>query len=77
MVISVHAENTVTTQWHLFNRPLSGSTRVSQYQKGKTNLDLLKQEPVSGSGTMQVHTSLQTDNHSGLVFPQQINLPLI
>jgi len=29
---------------------LSGTTRVSQYQKGKTNLDLLEQETVSGSG---------------------------
>jgi len=30
---------------------LSGTTRVSKYQKGKTNLDLLEQETVSGSGT--------------------------
>ena len=29
---------------------LSRSTRVSRYQKGKTNLDLLEQEMVSGSG---------------------------
>jgi len=29
---------------------LSGTTRVSQYQKGKTNLDLLEQEIVSGTG---------------------------
>jgi len=31
---------------------LSGTTRVSRYQKGKskTNLDLLEQETVSGSG---------------------------
>jgi len=33
-----------------FNGPLSGTTRVSQYQKGKTNLDFLKQEKVTGSG---------------------------
>jgi len=31
-----------------FNGPLT--TRVSQYQKSKTNLDFLKQETVSGSG---------------------------
>jgi len=37
-------------QRHSFNGPLSGTTRVSQYQKGKTNLDLLQQETVSGSG---------------------------
>jgi len=29
---------------------LSGTTRVIRYQKGKTNLDLLEQETVSGSG---------------------------
>jgi len=29
---------------------LSWTTQVSQYQKGKTNLDLLEQETVSGSG---------------------------
>jgi len=29
---------------------LSGTTRVSQHQKGKTNLDLLEQEIVSGNG---------------------------
>jgi len=33
-----------------FNGTLSGTTRVSWYQKGKTNLDLLEQEIVSGSG---------------------------
>jgi len=27
-----------------------GTTQVSQYKKGKTNLDLLEQETVSGSG---------------------------
>ena len=35
---------------HVFNGPLSGTSRVSQYQKGKTDLDFLKQETVSGSG---------------------------
>jgi len=35
---------------HPFNGPLSRTTRVSQYQKGKTNLGLLEQETVSGSG---------------------------
>jgi len=33
-----------------FNSPLSRTTRMSQYQKGKTNLDVLEQEIVSGSG---------------------------
>jgi len=35
---------------HPFNGPLSGTTRVSRYQKGKTTLDLLEQEIESGSG---------------------------
>jgi len=35
---------------HPFNGPFSGTTQVSLYQKGKTSLDLLKQESVSGSG---------------------------
>jgi len=29
---------------------MPGTTRVSRYQKGKTNLDLLEQDIVSGSG---------------------------
>ena len=33
-----------------FNGPLSGTTRVSRYQKGKPMWILLKQETVSGSG---------------------------
>ena len=39
------------THTHPFNGPFSGTTRVGRYQKGKTNLDLLKQEIVSGSGS--------------------------
>jgi len=30
--------------------PFSGTTQVSRYQKGKTNLDFVKQEIVSGTG---------------------------
>ena len=36
------------TYTHTFNGPLSGTTRVNWYQKGKTSLILLKQETVSG-----------------------------
>ena len=46
---------------HPFNCPLSGTTRVSRYQKGKTNLDftiLLDQETVSGSGISWAYASL-------------------
>jgi len=39
--------HTQTHSTHTFNGPSSGTTRVSRYQKGKTNL---KQETVSGSG---------------------------
>ena len=48
--------------------PFSGTTRVSRYQKGKTNLDFT--ETTDGEwqwhqlGHMQVCTSLQTDNHA-------------
>jgi len=38
------------THTHSFNGAFSGTTQVSQYQKGNTNLDLLKQQAVSGSG---------------------------
>jgi len=37
------------THKHPFNGPFSGTTRVSQYQKGNTNLDFTE-ETVSGSG---------------------------
>jgi len=40
----------VHTYRHLFNGPSSRTTRVSHYRKCKTNLDLLEQETVSGSG---------------------------
>ena len=38
------------THTHPFDGPLSGTTRVSRYQKGKPIWILLKQETVSGSG---------------------------
>ena len=38
------------THAHPFNGPLSGTTRVSRYHKGKPIWILLKQETVSGSG---------------------------
>jgi len=39
--------------WILF-----GTTRMSRYQKGKTNLDLLEQEKVSGSGSAWPYATL-------------------
>jgi len=52
----------------MFNGPLSGTTRVSWYQKGKTNLDFTEARDSEWQwhqlGHMQVCTSLQTDNHA-------------
>jgi len=40
---------------------------VSQYQKGKINVDLPEQEIVSGSGiSWAICTSPQTDNHASI-----------
>ena len=53
---------------HTFNGPLSGTTRVSQYQKGKINLDFSEARDSEWQwhqlGYIQVCTSLQTDNHA-------------
>ena len=58
----------VHTHTHPFNGPLSGTTRVSRYQKGKTNLDFTEARDSGWQwhqlGHMQVCTSLQTDNHA-------------
>jgi len=57
-----------TTTTHTFNGPFSGTTQVSQYQKGKTNLDFTEARDSEWQwhqlGDMQVCTSLQTDNHA-------------
>jgi len=57
-----------TTHTHPFNGPLSRTTRVSRYQKGKTNLDFIEARDSEWQwnplGRMQVCTSLQTDNHA-------------
>ena len=65
------------THTHPFNDPLSRTTRVSRYQKGKTNLDFTEARDSEWQwhplGHMQVCTSLQTDNHAStpqLVFLQ-------
>jgi len=59
---------TANTHTHPFNGPISGTTRVSRYQKGKTNLDLTEATDSEWQwhqlGHMQVCTSLQTDNHA-------------
>ena len=56
------------THIHPFNGPVSGTTRVSRYQKGKTNLDFTEARDNEWQwhqlGQMQVCTLLQTDNHA-------------
>ena len=56
------------THTHPFNGPLSGTARVSRYQKGKTNLDFTEARDSEWQwhqlGHMQVCTSLQTENHA-------------
>ena len=53
---------------HPFNSPLSGTTQVSRYQKGKTDLDFTEARDSEWQwhqlGRMQVCTALQTDNHA-------------
>ena len=56
------------THTHPFNSPLSGTIRVSRYQKSKTNLYFTEAKDSEWQwhqlGHMQVCTSLQTDNHA-------------
>jgi len=56
------------THAHPFNGPLSGTTQVSRYQKGKTSLDFTEARDNEWQwnllGHMQVCTSLQTDNYT-------------
>jgi len=56
------------TQTHTFNGPLSRTTWVSRYQRGKTSLDFTEARDGEWQwhqlGHMQVCTSLQTDNHA-------------
>ena len=53
---------------HPFNGPFSETTRLSQYQKGKTNLDFTEARDNEWQwhqlGHMQICTSLQTNNHA-------------
>jgi len=56
------------THTHPFNGPFSGTTRVSRYLKGETNLDFTEARDSERQwhqlGHTQVCTSLQTDNHA-------------
>jgi len=52
------------THTHLFNGPLSGTTQVSQYQKGNFTEARDSEWQWHQLDHMQVCTSLQTDNHA-------------
>ena len=56
------------THTHPLNGPLSGTTQVRQYRKGKTKLDFTEARDSEWQwhllGHMQVCTSLQADNHT-------------
>jgi len=53
---------------HPFNGTFSGTTRVSRYQKGKTNPDFTEARDSEWQwhqlDHVQICTSLQTDNHA-------------
>jgi len=64
-----HLQFSIThTHTHPFNGPFSGTTQVSRYQKGKTNLDFTETRDSEWQwhqlGYMQVCTLLQTDIHA-------------
>ena len=65
-LLRLHAS--LHTNTHTFNSPFSGTTRVSRYQKGKTNLDFTEAKDSGWQGHqlgyMQVCTLLQTENHT-------------
>jgi len=66
-ILFTHTAHT-HTHTHPFNGPFSGTTQVSRYQKGKTNLDHTEARHSEWQwhqlGHMQVCTSLRTDNHA-------------
>jgi len=68
MIGQVYAGHHHYRYTHPLNGPFSGTTQVSQYQKGKTDLDFTEARDSEWQwhqlGHMQVCTSLQTDNHA-------------
>ena len=58
----------MNTHTHPFNGHLSGTTQVSLYQNGKTNLDFNEARDSEWQwhqlGHMRICTSLQTNNHT-------------
>jgi len=83
VITSETTEDTInkTTHTHPFNGPLSGTTWVSRYQKGKTNLDFTEARDGEWQwnplGHMQVCTSLQTNNHANKTMRYEIQLNIV
>ena len=67
------------THTHPFNGPLSGTTRVSRHQEGKSNVDFTEASDGEWQwhplGHMQVCTSVQLDNHTRLFRANYVILP--
>ena len=65
----LYNKSRTNTPVYPFNGSFSGTTQVSRYQKGKTNLDFTEARDSEWQwhqlelGHMQVSTLLQTDNH--------------
>ena len=63
MIFSLRPKTHTHTHTHTFNGPLSGTTQVSGYQKGNTNLNVTEARDSEWQwhqlGRMQVCTSLQ------------------
>jgi len=63
-----HPHTHTHTHTHPFNSPLSGTIRVSRYQKGETSLGFTEARDSEWQwhqlDYMQICTSLQTDNHA-------------
>ena len=67
-VYNTHTHTHTHTHTRPFNGPLSGTTLVSRYLKGKTNLDFTEARDSEWhwhqlGHMLQVCTSFQTDNH--------------
>jgi len=79
--ISLRISTYIHIYIHPFNSPVSGTTQVSRYQKGKTNLDFTKARDSEWQwhhlGHMQVCTSLQTTSTQPLCFYRPDALPAI
>jgi len=68
--VAILLYSSMHTHTHLVNDPLSGTTRLGQYQKGKTNLDFTEARDSEWQwhqlGHMQVCTLLQADSHDSI-----------